>query len=357
MLVVAAVIYWIRHAHGTHNLAQENAEEKFANENPGTEWLGTQDEVSPQTIRQLLMNRPVISRPILTGCLCSQWRKLDDDAKDGFRKAASLRREAVWAALNSGHVDADLTPKGVSRFAIACDVEVCSEGGACGFQVDQVEELRPKAQAMVEGGVQLVVSSSMRRTLKTATGAFGSTGLSFVGIDEIREVAGTFDCERRRPLQEIIGEQAEQGQFVDFASCSAVDEYWVQERDLATAQALERAVSGKPLSTAERIDPLRSVFRLHFSCRAVSDRPHFLFGVRAALDVIAARPEQKIAVVSHGATMGVLFSGSHPRVACNIDPPRQNCEVVATVLTHDPASAPANRRCVCGCWRCWSDRL
>lgn len=61
-----------------------------------------------------------------------------------------------------------------------------------------------------------------------------------------------------------------------------------------------------------------------------------------ALDVIAARPEQVIAVVSHGATMSVLFEGAetrgvakHPRVSCELEPPRKNCEVVATTLTKD----------------------
>ena len=40
--------------------------------------------------------------------------------------------------------------------------------------------------------------------------------------------------------------------------------------------------------------------------------------------------------------MGVLFEGAesfgvakHPRVVCELEPPRKNCEVVATVLTKD----------------------
>lgn len=230
--VSTTVVYWIRHAHGTHNAAQEEAEEAVAEAQ-------------------------------------SELRKSDP------KKYASVRKEAIWDALGSRHVDADLTPKGVG----------------------QVEALIPQAKAMADDGVQLVVTSSLRCTLKTATGAFGTLGLPFVGIDEIREVAGTFDCERRRPLTDIVTEQAEHGQFVDFGTCMELVEYWVQDRDLAIGQALERAVS--------------------------------------ALGTIAARPEQTIAVVSHGATMGVLFSGKHARVSCKIAPPRSNCEVVATILTHD----------------------
>ena len=37
----------------------------------------------------------------------------------------------------------------------------------------------------------------MRRTLATAAGAFGDAGqIPIVAMDELREVAGTFDCER-----------------------------------------------------------------------------------------------------------------------------------------------------------------
>ena len=142
-------------------------------------------------------------------------------------------------------------------------------------------------------------------------------------MDELREVAGTFDCERRRPLAEIAADFPQ----VDVSGCSPVDELWVEDRYRATAEARDRAVQ--------------------------------------ALDAIAARPEQVVAVVSHGATMGgawrctlchsfrsrtklirprvaVLFAGAesygvakHPRVACELDPPRKNCEVVATTLTKD----------------------
>lgn len=83
-----------------------------------------------------------------------------------------------------------------------------------------------------------------------------------------------------------------------------MDELWVEDRDQATEEALDRAVQ--------------------------------------ALDVIAARPEQVVAVVSHGATMGALFEGAethgvvkHPRVSCELEPPRKNCEVVASTLTKD----------------------
>ena len=35
-----------------------------------------------------------------------------------------------------------------------------------------------------------------------------------------------------------------------------------------------------------------------------------------ALEAFAARPEQRIVVVSHGATMGLVFEGAHPRIVC-----------------------------------------
>jgi len=107
----------------------------------------------------------------------------------------------------------------------------------------------------------------------------------------------------RRPLEEI----AAQFVHVDVSSCSAVDELWVEDREQATAAALDRAVQ--------------------------------------ALDIIAERPERVVAVVSHGATMGVVFKGAetygvarHPRVVCELEPPRRNCEVVATLLTKDHAT-------------------
>ena len=88
------------------------------------------------------------------------------------------------------------------------------------------------------------------------------------------------------------------------SSCSAVDEVWLEDRHQATAEALDRAVQ--------------------------------------ALDIIAGRPAQVVAVVSHGATMSALFEGAktygvakHPRVSCKLEPPRKNCEVVATMLTKD----------------------
>ena len=102
-------------------------------------------------------------------------------------------------------------------------------------------------------------------------------------------------------------EIAAQFPHVDLSECSAVDEYWVEDRERATGEALERAV--------------------------------------LALDFIAARPEQTVAIVSHGATMGAVFEGAeswgvaqHPRMVCEMEPPRRNCEVVATTLTKDGAT-------------------
>ena len=54
--------------------------------------------------------------------------------------------------------------------------------------------------------LQLVVSCSLRRTLRTAVEPFAGLGVPFVALDQLREVAGAFDCERRRPLAEIATE-------------------------------------------------------------------------------------------------------------------------------------------------------
>ena len=128
-----------------------------------------------------------------------------------------------------------------------------------------------------------------------------------VAMDQLREVAGAFDCERRRPLAEISAQFPQ----VDLSVCSAEDTYWVADRAQASAEALERAVE--------------------------------------ALDTIMSeRPERVVAIVSHGATMAAIFGrGSaaapasgprHPRVQCAMDPPKLNCEVVASVLSKDPAT-------------------
>jgi hypothetical protein len=88
----------------------------------------------------------------------------------------------VRARIMRAPVDADLTPRGAR----------------------QLEALRPRAVAMVAAGVALVVSSSMRRTLRTATEPFAGLPLPPVlALDELREQAMTFPSERRRPLDQV----------------------------------------------------------------------------------------------------------------------------------------------------------
>ncbi len=65
----STVVFWIRHAHGTHNAAQEDAEAQFERGNP-------------------------------------------DRAAADYSKR---RRQAVWGALYHGHYDADLTERGIAQ--------------------------------------------------------------------------------------------------------------------------------------------------------------------------------------------------------------------------------------------------
>jgi broad specificity phosphatase PhoE len=248
--VQTKIVYWIRHAEGTHNVAQEEAMRAYRKANPRAK-----------------------------------------RAAMGEAAYAAGMGVAINTALRHGHTDADLTTNGVA----------------------QLQALRPKAAAMVaasgpgSAALQLVVSSSLRRTLRTAVEPFAGLGVPFVALDQLREVAGAFDCERRRPLAEI----AAQFPGVDTAALAAEDTYWVADRAQASAEALERAVE--------------------------------------ALDIVmTARPEQVVALVSHGATMAAVFGrGSsaapargarHPRIVCAMDPPKRNCEVVATVLSRDPVT-------------------
>eukprot|EP01048_Picozoa_sp_COSAG05_P003559 COSAG05_NODE_167_length_15185_cov_7.875779_4_plen_82_part_00 len=78
----------------------------------------------------------------------------------------------VWSRMKTGNLDADLTLKGVQ----------------------QLQGLQPQAEEMVaHAGVELVISSSMRRTLRTAVEPFSDLGVPFVAYDELREVAGRFE--------------------------------------------------------------------------------------------------------------------------------------------------------------------
>jgi broad specificity phosphatase PhoE len=226
-------LYWIRHAQSRHNVTQEAAEEELLERFPGTVGGATKAGDFP-----------------------------------GYREA---RKAAMFTALNGDAVfDSPLTAEGV----------------------EQAEALRPQAEQLVrEGGVELVLTSSLRRTTLTAVTAFGGL-VPVVALDELREVAGAFDCERRAALSEQVAMFPK----VDFSSCSSSDVLWVQFYRDANAQAVARGVE--------------------------------------VLDLIMDRPEQVLAVVSHGAfSSGAVFGSPHPRIRSSCSPPRLNCEVRGVVIS------------------------
>lgn len=234
--MVTKTLYWIRHAQSRHNVTQEAAERKLLELFPGTAGGATNANGFP-----------------------------------GYREA---RKKAMFEALNGSEVfDSPLTAQGVK----------------------QAEALRLQAERLVQKcGVEVVLTSSLRRTTQTAWTAFG--GLApVVAWDELREVAGAFDCERRA----VLSEQSALFPQVDFTACSKQDILWVQYYRDAKAQAVARGVE--------------------------------------VLDLIMdARAEMTLAVVSHGAfSSDAVFGSSHPRIRSNCSPPRLNCEVVGVRVDRD----------------------
>ena len=183
------------------------------------------------------------------------------------------RKRRMFEALNGeGMLDPMLTPVGVG----------------------QVEQLRATAERLVaDAGVEAVLSSSLRRSLLTAAAFEGRRQcVPIVALDELREVAGAFECERRRPRTEIAAEFPS----VDLRHCSAEDGLWVPFYRDALKAAVVRGVE--------------------------------------ALELIMARPESTLVVVSHGAFMAAaVFGSQHPCVISSCDPPRQNCEVQGVHLS------------------------
>ena len=238
-MATAKTLYWIRHAQSRHNVTQEAAEKKLLERFPGSAGGATKADDFP-----------------------------------GYRDA---RKAAMFEALNGEEVfDSPLTAQGV----------------------EQAQRLRPEAERLVqECGVQVVLTSSLRRTTLTARTAFGGLQVPIVAWDELREVAGAFDCERRAALSQ----QAEMFPDVDFTACSQEDRLWVQYYRDANAQAVERGVEVLDL-------------------------------------IIDSRPETILAVVSHGAfSHGAVFRSPHPRICSTCSPPRLNCEVVGVQVVRDDA--------------------
>eukprot|EP00930_Biecheleria_cincta_P095640 TRINITY_DN87588_c0_g1_i1.p1 TRINITY_DN87588_c0_g1~~TRINITY_DN87588_c0_g1_i1.p1 ORF type:complete len:246 (+),score=32.37 TRINITY_DN87588_c0_g1_i1:82-819(+) len=224
-------VYWIRHAHAIHNERQEHAE------------------------RQLLESFPGSSAAT---------------ASKEYRQA---RKAALKIALNGIDVfDSPLSSKGC----------------------EQADALRVEASKLVaDAGVEVVLTSSLRRTVATAWTAFGKL-VPVIAHDELREIAGAFDCEKRVRLSVTTA----MFPHVDFSACSEEDTLWVQQYREATAQAVNR-------------------------------------GVRA-LELVMAREEKTLAVVSHGAfSSGAVFGSPHSRIKSSCDPPRLNCEVRAVQIVEN----------------------
>jgi broad specificity phosphatase PhoE len=244
----AQTLCWVRHAHALHNEAQEAAEVELRRQFPG--WDG-----SPHTSRSSSNSG-------------SGGDGADRVPPPGYLQA---RRAAMFSCLNGEGVhDSRLSERGLG----------------------QLPELRRVAEGMVRRErVEVVLSSSLSRTLATAVGAFQGLGVPIVALDELREVAGAFDCERRRARATLEAEFP----TVDLSLCAAVDTMWVKRYREATKLAVRRGYD--------------------------------------VLELIAERPERSIAIVSHGAFMATgIFGSAHPRVSCDVAPPRLNCEVQRVLL-------------------------
>eukprot|EP00746_Dinoflagellata_sp_MGD_P034187 gnl/MRDRNA2_/MRDRNA2_181618_c0_seq1.p1 gnl/MRDRNA2_/MRDRNA2_181618_c0~~gnl/MRDRNA2_/MRDRNA2_181618_c0_seq1.p1 ORF type:complete len:246 (+),score=58.22 gnl/MRDRNA2_/MRDRNA2_181618_c0_seq1:170-907(+) len=192
--------------------------------------------------------------------LCEKYPDMSDRTTPGFIEE---RKKMMFAALNGEDMlDPPLSAKGKL----------------------QVQQFHQEAEKIVRfHGVEVVLSSSLQRALMTAT-AF--EGVPIVALDELREVAGAFDCERRRPLSVL----AEEFPNVEFGFCSQDDLLWTQYYRDAMKQSVARGVQ--------------------------------------ALEVIMARPEKTLAIVSHGAFMATaVFSSPHPQMKSTSEPPRYNCEM------------------------------
>ena len=191
---MAKVLYFVRHAHAVHNEAQERVE------------------------AQMRADFPHIAAPHAHSGSSARAQELP-------REYTQRRKQAMRAALNGeGMLDAALSRRGRA----------------------QLPRLRRVAEHLARGpgGVQLVLSSSLTRTLSTArppphprprvqhpfcradvwakrapalaltlqlstaatghgpqaTAAFADLGVPLLALDELREVAGAFACERRRGL-------------------------------------------------------------------------------------------------------------------------------------------------------------
>ncbi|KAA0152923.1 hypothetical protein FNF27_00100 [Cafeteria roenbergensis] len=140
--------------------------------------------------------------------------------------------------------------------------------------------------------IQLVVVSPLRRTLETATQAFG-TSVPMVAVELVREAHGAHPCDKRSPVSEIRKDFP----HVDFSFISTDEDTWHND---------------------DRRETIREV----------AERGH------AFLRFIRSRPERNIAVVSHGVFLETLVGGLvlgvvDPRVSAERF---RNCEMRAIVV-------------------------
>ena len=135
--------------------------------------------------------------------------------------------------------------------------------------------------------VELVATSPMTRCVQTALTAFPNAlerGVPFVANEDLRETVNYW-CDRRRSTEELVSEF---GDRVDFSACPPTDELW----------ARYEAIAGPPDAWTKH--------RESCDLYAVANR------MRSFLRWLEQRPERRVVVSTHSATLRCLFSYGHP---------------------------------------------
>lgn len=134
---------------------------------------------------------------------------------------------------------------------------------------------------------ELVATSPMTRCVQTALLAFPAAlerGVPFVANEDLRETVNYW-CDRRRSTEELMREF---GDEVDFSACPPTDELW----------ARYEAIAGPPDAWTKH--------RESCDLYAVANR------MRSFLSWLEKRPERRVVVSTHSATLRCLFSYGHP---------------------------------------------
>ena len=106
----------------------------------------------------------------------------------------------------------------------------CPYNAPAAFDPPLTEEGREQAEKLmgVARGVQLIVSSPLRRTLQTALHAFSGVDAPVIAHEDLREQVGMHQCDRRRDTDAI---RAEFGERVCLAGLRPADELWSLQRE------------------------------------------------------------------------------------------------------------------------------